>query len=57
MASLTDVYVNNRAMVISQKEPEGKSAKKATAATSKKRRLARATETVVVDGTSQDEAD
>jgi len=34
VASLADVYVNNRATVISQKAPEGKSAKVATAATS-----------------------
>jgi len=34
VASLADVYVNNRATVIGQKAPEGKSAKVATAATS-----------------------
>jgi len=34
MASLADIYVNNRATVISQKAPEGKSAKVATATTS-----------------------
>jgi len=34
VASLADVYVNNRATVTSQKAPEGKSAKVATAATS-----------------------
>ena len=46
VASLADVYVNNRTTVISQKAPEGKSAKLATAASA-----------VVMDGTSQDEAD
>jgi len=35
VASLADVYVNNRATVIGQKAPEGKSAKVATAATSR----------------------
>jgi len=34
VASLADVYVNNRATIIGQKAPEGKSAKVATAATS-----------------------
>jgi len=34
VASLADVYVNNRATVIGQKAPEGKSAKVATAVTS-----------------------
>jgi len=34
VASLADVYVNNRATVIGQKAPESKSAKVATAATS-----------------------
>ena len=34
VASLVDVYVNNRATVIDQKAPEGKSAKVATAVTS-----------------------
>jgi len=34
LALLADVYVNNRATVIGQKTPEGKSAKVATAATS-----------------------
>jgi len=34
VASLADVYVNNRATVIGQKAPEGKFAKVATAATS-----------------------
>jgi len=34
VALLADVYVNNRATVIDQKAPEGKSAKVATAATS-----------------------
>jgi len=34
VASLADVYINNRATVIGQKAPEGKSAKVATAVTS-----------------------
>ena len=43
--------------MVSQKAPEGKSAKVATAATSEGARLTRATEAVVEDGTSQDEVD
>jgi len=49
VASLADVYVNNKATVIGQKAPEGKSAKVATAATSEEQRLARAPEAVEED--------
>ena len=57
MASLADVYVNNRATVVSQKARRASTQRWRLQQRQKERRLARATEAVVEDITSQDEVD
>ena len=57
VASLADVYVNNRATVVSQKARRASTQRWRLQQRQKERRLARATEAVVEDITSQDEVD